>query len=575
MRMSLAMALLLALASLPSCGVHDTSSDLALIPLTETQRAADIDQLLTQIRTLYAPLKFKEDRFKFDFEKLAVEYRAQAIAAKTDDEFYAAVAQLVANFQDGHVSVKIPASAATALNISILAVPVEDKALVGTVGPELAEEGISVGDEIFAVDGVKAMDYLPLFTAHKRLGNDLSDKHAISSLFKRPNHFRKSITLASGEVVNAQPSATKAKVEFKRADGTSYVRDLVWRKVNAPSNQFEFAAPSVAKNVYAANAAEIIQERTGVEHMGALNPFFVTPQTKGVYKFRTVTVIKEDEATLRQLELKVEDVKDIYAALYRYNGKTIMVLRQPGYSVDDIPAYLKTYKALMMQNESLVDVMVVDQNYNPGGNTDFLDGFLALFSREKFRNYAQFMRADRKWLNDIHNDFNAFTPERQKSDIGLRYLEIAAGVEQAIDAGQHLTTLPYAFGANNYIRPDKDFTWTKPVLVLANDLSGSCGDLFPTMMQRNGRSKIFGERTMGLGGSVEEMEALTNSRVVVRLTRGLLTDYREDGKYDPATFVENNGVTPDIHRPLTVDDVRSGYIDYVKAFSEVAVSLVP
>jgi C-terminal processing protease CtpA/Prc len=94
-------------------------------------------------------------------------------------------------------------------------------------------------------------------------------------------------------------------------------------------------------------------------------------------------------------------------------------------------------------------------------------------------------------------------------------------------------------------------------------------------MQRNGRAKIFGERTMGLGGSVEEMEALTNSRVAVRLTRGLLTGFEESGSYSPANFIENNGVTPDIARPLSVDDVRGGYVGYVQAFSDEAARLVP
>lgn len=459
--------------------------------------------------------------------------------------------------------------------IPILAVPVQDKVLVGYVGPELAGENVVVGDEIVTVDGVEPFAYLPLFTAHERFGNDLSDRHLIKSLFKRANWFQKTITLPSGQTLSAQPTASKAKVVFKRPSGDSYTRDFVWRTVKPASAAVEFGGHSLAKSLYSANAAELVHERATLMNFGDTLPFFLTEQPKTAYDFKRVSVDKTDEALLSQLQLKPEDVKDVYAALYRHGGKTIMIVRQPGYSAEDIPSHLKTYKALLSQNESLADVLVIDQTHNPGGNSDFLDGFAALFATESFRSYAQFMRADRKWLHGIRKDYDALSPEAQQSEAGLKYLDIAAAVEDAIDSSRYLTEEPFSFTGANYVRPDAQFSWTKPVLVLANELAGSCGDLFPMMMKRNGRAKIFGERTMGLGGSVEGMAALTNSRVIVHLTRGLLIDYQEDGQYDVSDYIENNGVTPDIHHAIGVDDFRGGYVSYVKAFSDVAASLAP
>jgi Peptidase family S41 len=566
--------LILSLSYLTGCERSNDLSHLRLVPLNSVERAADFDQLVTQIRSHYAPLKYKEARFGLNFETLAQDFRAQALAAQTDDQFFSVIAQLVSSFHDGHVSVDFPEDLVSYKKISILATPVADKILVGFVGPELSAEDISVGDEIVSVDGIEPFVYLPLFTAHQRFGNDLSDRHLIKALFKRVNWNQKTLTLPNGQVLAAQPNASKAKVVFKRPDNSAYTRDLVWRTIKATSSSVDFVGPSIGKNMYASNVDSFLRERASIINFAETLPFFVTDQSKATFGFKRLSVDQTDTALLASLKLQPEDIKDIYAALYRYAGKTIMIIRQPGYSVSDIPSHLKTYKALLSQNEPLADVLVIDQTHNPGGNSDFLDGFTALFATEGFRSYAQFMHADRKWLHGIRNNYDALSADDQNSEAGLRYLDIAAAVEGAIDAGSDLTSKPFSFTGTNYVRPDATYTWKKPILVLANELAGSCGDLFPMMMQRNGRAKIFGERTMGLGGSVEAMDALTNSRVVVKLTRGLLIDYREDGHYELSDYIENNGVTPDIHRPISVEDFRGGNVDYVKAFSEVAANLV-
>ena len=78
---------------------------------------------------------------------------------------------------------------------------------------------------------------------------------------------------------------------------------------------------------------------------------------------------------------------------------------------------------------------------------------------------------------------------------------------------------------------------------------------------------------MGLGGNVENLITMPNSQTKIRLTRGLFTTYRADGLYPESELIENNGVKPDIHRALTVADFRAGFVEFVDAFSGVAVAL--
>lgn len=113
------------------------------------------------------------------------------------------------------------------------------------------------------------------------------------------------------------------------------------------------------------------------------------------------------------------------------------------------------------------------------------------------------------------------------------------------------------------------------MLVLIDELAGSCADMFPMLMKTNKRAKLFGQNTMGLGGNVEQVGQLNNSRIAIRLTRGLFFPFHADGKVDPSEYIENNGVAPDIEYSHTASDIRAGYVNYVKTFSDKALEQIP
>lgn len=246
-------------------------------------------------------------------------------------------------------------------------------------------------------------------------------------------------------------------------------------------------------------------------------------------------------------------------------------MRQPTYSVPDGDAYVATYKAILDQYDGLVSALVIDQTNNPGGSAFYAEKFVRLFAKQKTRGSVQRHNADRKWLQTYQAVAKEVDPTLQ-SEVARLFLHRAKLVEAAYDAGEPLTEPMGLFGSE-YLEPHADYTWTKPVLLLANELAGSCGDIVPMLMQRNGLAKVFGERTMGLGGNVEDMPVLTNSRILMKMTRGLFTTYEPSGQYRAVDFVENNGIAPDLPFRPTVADARAGFVGYVKAFSDVAAAL--
>jgi len=56
------------------------------------------------------------------------------------------------------------------------------------------------------------------------------------------------------------------------------------------------------------------------------------------------------------------------------------------------------------------------------------------------------------------------------------------------------------------------------------------------------------------------------------MTRGLFYPYNASRGPTDAEYIENNGVLPDISYRHTVKDFRGGFVDYVKAFSDVAIT---
>ncbi len=121
-------------------------------------------------------------------------------------------------------------------------------------------------------------------------------------------------------------------------------------------------------------------------------------------------------------------------------------------------------------------------------------------------------------------------------------------------------------GTFGTIQPNKAAHYSKPVLLLINELDFSGGDAFPAIMKDNGRVTLFGAKTNGAGGNVAEYPALANSGFKFHLTESLMV--RPNGQY-----VENNGVKPDVAYSITEDDFMNDYRGYVKAFTVEALKL--
>lgn len=558
-------SLMLGLSSCNPSGYSDKSNaEVAanLRQLTQNERAQDFDQLLSLFKSYYGPYDYKKTKINVDIEKIALSLKEQASKAETDEEFAGYVMQLGAALKDGHVQIGIKN---TSTGISRYAIPVlltqvENSTLVGDIDAALSKAvNIEKGDEVLEVDEQTPESYLPTILKYKGWATQKSEQHIIYNLLSRSSY-----------MTDLVPTRSAVKLKVKKTDGTILIQEIPWivKKYN-PDLDASLKKSQDLFDFKVKQADEMNSVVSTIAQMGAVDPFFVTAKSQKIYNF--VPVYPSD-ASRKNMGLASTEKPPIYAALYRYQNKNILLVRSASYSPSDFRSdiYLKAYAALLAEYQSIADVLVLDQTHNPGGS--YCAEFYELFAQATDRQAVQKCNTDRKWINQLSVDIPAMAQKLDQAWAGRIYQAMASTIEIAYDKGLRLSETIPLFTENNYVN-SKNSVWKKPMIVLIDELAGSCGDIFPMLVKANKRALLFGQQTMGLGGNVENVGTLYNSQISINMTRGLFTTYKENGNYIESDFVENNGVMPDISYSHTVKDFRGGFVDYIKAFSTVAVQV--
>src|SRR5262249_8977854 len=148
---------------------------------------------------------------------------------------------------------------------------------------------------------------------------------------------------------------------------------------------------------------------------------------------------------------------------------------------------------------------------------------------------AKLLRRD-DWIIAVYQDYvNAFQ-EAFASNRGLTRPIAACSA-----AG---STWPPAMTEN----PPANIVYTTPFIVLTAEFSIPAADIFPSMIQDNGRAPLVGMRTSGGGGSASAWPGGTFSETYARNTNSLVIRKAPivTAEYPAAPLVENIGARPGI-----------------------------
>jgi hypothetical protein len=213
---------------------------------------------------------------------------------------------------------------------------------------------------------------------------------------------------------------------------------------------------------------------------------------------------------------------------------------------------------------------------NPGGIVPFVEAVCQRLIPTPFQTMGFEVRANAAWLEA--------SAERviiaEQSNLPVEIVDNLRNVYQQILAAYNQPrgrSAPISLNDTGSLMLEPAAgAYTKPLIVLTDELSASGADMLPAIIQDNGRGLIFGMRTMGAGGSVVGLNATAYAESVIGLTVSIMNRGRiiNTPEYPPAPYIENIGVRPDIVVDfMTHANLVTGGVPFIDAFTQAVVKL--
>ncbi|MBT3182117.1 MAG: PDZ domain-containing protein, partial [Deltaproteobacteria bacterium] len=478
----------------------------------------------------------------------------------SDVEFYAEIGKYLSSFNDAHVGFSFPSTAISTIHLEIR--EFDNKFYIYDIfDPSI--ENIHIGDEVLEMDGTPTAETRDELLLYLGKGNEFTSKRIATRY----------LTYRRQEVLPFQPNAEEITLRLKpQSGGEPYDATLKWHK-----SGYEFAEFNDPGIDLESNKALRMANNDTANAISRYSTFMYTNYNlEPEYFIGYTTPILPLGATF--VERKTAPY---YSGVIQEEGKRIGFLRIHTYSrsMIDLNKALDEMEEEISYFEETTDALIIDQTANPGGDGCHVINMASLFMDKPFKAGGHRIRANRTQLNYVEKMLqeNDLSPENEKAVI-----IIIDKIREAMATGELLTEpLPLCGFSDTY---DPYITWegkqinyTKPVLVLIDELSASGGDLFPAIMQDNNRATLFGHRTVGAGGAVEGFEQrIGYSEITFRYTIGMLwRDVLVDiPGFGETNYLENTGVWPEIEYKITYDDFMSDFQFYRDAMIEAVLSLI-
>lgn len=506
----------------------------------------EIDFIGNLYGSVYAPKTWKESHLGWNLP-MQVSLAQQKLQSATHlRQARTAVADLINSTADYHVSFAFYSTEKSNLPFQVKSVAGQS-IIVYIDRTKLSEAAFpfDLGDELISIDGVNVSDLKSQMVSI--LGaNVASTDEALADLY---------LTRRSGRANMVVPHGPSSVVVKRASDSSLNTVTLFWEyeaeNLGRVANT-KVGSTLLNKNMLGMKAYEFIADKKSENSfaIGNRNPFL-------------------PNLGERLWETSKENTFDAY--IYQNEeGKLIGVVRIFSYSLTDYAKAVKDFSGIIQHFEKHTAAMVIDQNNNPGGSVFYLYTLASMMSDQSLRvpkhavalTYGEASECieTNKALDGIKTDEEAV---KALGDLGgyTASYQLALGIKDYCNfviseykSGKALSSPYYLWGVDK-VTPNS-VHYTKPVVLLVNQLDFSGGDFFPAIMQDNKRVTVVGTRTAGAGGYILEATFPNNLGLETVTFTGSIA---ERTNLNP---IENLGITPDISLPMTVNDLRNSFVDY-------------
>jgi hypothetical protein len=552
---------------------------LSYAQLTTDQKVSDFQALAGLYAKRYAPYEWKRDALGVDLFNIAP-WLAQVQGTKTDLDFYDVMSQYVASLNDAHDVYELPSTYQASLNF---VVDIYDgKLLVDSINRSrlpAAEFGFVTGYELVSIDGQDSQKQLDSLLRYEIAANPRSTRRLAAQLLTiRPQYL----------MPHAADVAEISVVVFRRPDGNTETYRIPWAKSGLLlTNVGRYTTPGLNGT---ANASGISRMPRGHRHRPGEPPVPEdTPEylkvldrlqncrlpDKAVNGFGgQVPVFAASLPSTFVLRQGKSASDPFFSGVFVAGGHIIGFIRIPSYAPTNTTAALAAFQNEIAYFQANTEALVVDDMRNPGGSVGYLNAIVSYLMPDTWRSIAFELRATSEWVESVSSALvSAVALGAPQSYIDL--LQMIKDEITTANSAMRGRTKPIPLDDVTIDRdPAMDakgnvIAYTKPIVVLVDEMSASAADAFAATIQDNARGPLLGWRTMGAGGSVEAWEAGTYSLGVATVTESLMNRKTAivTAEYPAAPYVENIGVRPEIVVDyMTADNLNRQGKPFVDAF---------
>lgn len=557
----------------------------AFAQITPDQRAHDFQNLASLFAKRYAPLEWKRQN---GFDLLDMKpWLSRVRAAKDNAEFYEICFEYVASLDDAHTSFRLNSNFAASLGFSVDVY--DDKVLIEQINraglPE-RDYPFQVGDEVVSVDGRTAAEWIALFTKFGKSGNPITTRRFAADLitFRPESSYPRAVELGES-----------ASVVIRRAAGEEQTYNIRWVKQGIP-----FRGPGPIAGVKS-TAALSARKSTGSAAPDYMQPLaelqnWTLPSNFSVFSGETV----DDDAEVRPrryilgfgarnpfFQLPANFVQRLgrvagdfqYSGTFESNGVRIGYFRIPNFAPPNSANAIREIETEVQFLNANTDVLVLDIMRNTGGGCYMVDAMRRLTNQDFFT-FGEEIRPTWERIAGMHLALEqAQRTGAEPWIIDTYKLFVDRMTEVYRTGGARTTTLPICSAFQSGLAPSfyqvpAGITYSKPIVLLTDELSVSAADMFAAMMQDNQRATIVGIRTMGGGGSVSSWQSGYLSESFTSNTNTLVV--RKDNRHTPgypfSGYIENVGIHPDIKLDyMTRENLMTRGSAFVQEVTRIAV----
>jgi len=497
--------------------------------LAPEQKLLDFQNLAALFSKRYAFWEWKQTAIQYDSLDLAP-WIERINASKSDLEFFEICSEYVARNQDGHTVFLLPSDFEAALPFdvdlyggSILVDAIDRSKLPAGQFP------FAIGDELVSIDGVAAAEVAAGFRRFRGEGNSRTAvRESLEFLTWRPQYV----------IPRAHEVADSASVIIRKQNGDLLSLTIPWVKTGTPYTE---AGPSPVPTMgaKAANPGGMLRRlqqfrvparrfSTGVD---TLKPVFSMPVGF-------------------QQRLGSGPYDSYYSGTYTTPaGLTIGFLRIPDFE------YLSTTQLAteIKYFDANTDGLVIDVMRNPGGDGCTTESVLRYLNPGGFHSVGIKIRMTWDILAGLEQelelaDLYGYTDE----EIAALQEMIAQGKKAFAESRGFTTPLPLCSASLDVDsardKTGKDLAYSKPIMVLTDELSASAAEIFAAILQDEKRALVYGYRTDGAGGAVTKFPAGVYMEAYANLAWSILVRKQtidSGGEFPAMPYIENIGVRPD------------------------------